>query len=226
MKLKGLLFLFLCFNFCVAQPKKVLQDGFVYVKDEIPTIHIELRYHTSENFVGKIIDGYYSDRCILSEEATLALKKVQQELLRNGLSLKIYDAYRPQRAVDHFVVWAKDLDDTIMKSDYYPDVKKQNLFKEGYISSHSGHTKGSTVDLTLVYNDTGEELDMGSPFDFFGKESWVNYQNIMKQQQENRLLLKTVMNKHGFKSYSKEWWHFTLVNEPFPNTYFDFPIEE
>lgn len=224
--MKGLIFFLLISYLGFSQSENTLPAGFVYVKEVIPTARVELRYATSENFVGKPIDGYHSGKGILSKEATKALKKVQQELLSYGYSIKIYDAYRPQQAVNHFVRWASDLNDTLMKHNYYPNVEKENLFKEGYIASHSGHTKGSTLDLTLIKTDTGEEVDMGSSYDFFGKESWVYHEHVTKKQRENRLLLKSVMNKHGFKSYLKEWWHFTLMNEPFPDTYFDFIVED
>lgn len=215
------LILFVCANLLFAQ----LPEGFVYVKDEIPDIHLELRYCMHDNFVGKPIDAYNAEVCILSKAATIQLKKVQAELRKKGLSLKIFDAYRPQTAVNHFSRWAKQINDTLMKQKYYPKVDKRYLFKLGFIASKSGHSRGSTVDLTIVDAKTGEELDMGSPFDFFGDISAVAATTITKQQQANRLLLKDVMLKHNFRNYPKEWWHFTLRWEPFPKTYFDFPVE-
>ncbi len=214
------LFIF-CFTFSFAQ----LPKGFVYVEQLIPDIDIELRYLTSNNFVGVPVDGYKSNRLILSKEATMALKLVQEELQNKNLCLKVYDAYRPQQAVNHFMRWAKKLNDTINKALFYPNVHKKNLFKEEYIASRSGHSRGSTVDLTIVDGNTNEPLDMGSPYDFFGEPSWVNYQDLNMTQKKNRKLLQAVMLKHGFRNYAKEWWHFTLNNEPFPNTYFNFPIE-
>ena len=202
-----------------------LPGGFVYVTDVISDIKIELRYITSNNFVGKPIEGYVATKLILTLNATQSLKKVQDELEAKGYCLKVYDAYRPQRAVNHFMRWAKDLNDTINKQRFYPDVKKQDLFKEEYIATRSGHSRGSTLDITILNNATNEELDMGSPYDFFGEVSWVNYQGITAQQKANRELLQTVMIKHGFRNYTKEWWHFTLQNEPFPDTYFDFVVE-
>lgn len=202
-----------------------LPGGFVYVTDVISDIKIELRYITSNNFVGKPIEGYVATKLILTLNATQSLKKVQDELETKGYCLKVYDAYRPQRAVNHFIRWAKDLNDTINKQRFYPDVKKQDLFKEEYIATRSGHSRGSTLDITILNNATNEELDMGSPYDFFGEVSWVNYQGITAQQKANRELLQTVMIKHGFRNYTKEWWHFTLQNEPFPDTYFDFVVE-
>ncbi|XCF05576.1 M15 family metallopeptidase [Tamlana crocina] len=202
-----------------------LPEGFVYVSDSIPDMEVELRYYGSNNFVGKPIEGYKANTLILTAEATKALKKVHEELLMNNLCLKVYDGYRPQHAVNHFIKWARDWKDTINKQQFYPDVKKRNLFKAGYIASRSGHSKGSTVDLTIIDGNTGKELDMGSPFDFFGKESWVAYEGLTENQKANRQLLQKVMLKHGFRNYPKEWWHFTLRWEPFPKTYFDFPIE-
>lgn len=201
-----------------------LPDGFVYVDKVIRDLNVELRYYTTNNFVGKRIDGYRSNALILSKEAAIALKGVQEDLQQENLSLKVYDGYRPQRAVNHFILWARDLTDTINKQIFYPFVDKKKLFKEQYIASRSGHSRGSTLDLTIIDN-SGKPLDMGSPYDFFGKESWVNYEGITKEQKTNRQLLQKVMLKHGFRNYPKEWWHFTLRHEPFPNTYFDFVIE-
>ncbi|MCE5335140.1 MAG: M15 family metallopeptidase [Desulfobacteraceae bacterium] len=204
-----------------------LPEGFVYVDEAIPGIVVELRYYTDHNFVGERIDGYLKPRCILAREAAEALKGVQEDLARFGLGLKIYDAYRPQRAVDHFVRWAADLGDVRMKPEFYPNVDKSTLF-DGYIAKKSGHTRGGTVDLTIVSTtgrDAPQDLDMGGPFDFFGPLSWPEYAEISPAQRAHRILLKTLMEKHGFKPYSKEWWHFTLIREPFPETYFNFPIQ-
>jgi len=197
---------------------------FLELKKEIPSIELDIRYYGSNNFIGKPIDGYLAPKAILSKEATLALKKVQKELKTFSLGLKIFDAYRPQKAVDHFVRWGKDLTDIKMKEVFYPNVEKKNLFKEGYIAKHSGHSRGSTVDLTIIDLNSKTELDMGSSFDLFGKLSWVSYKNITSQQRANRMLLHTIMLKHGFKSYAQEWWHFSLKNEPYKE-YFDFNVE-
>jgi len=202
-----------------------LPKGFVYLSEIESTIQSDLRYITTNNFIGKPIDGYKKDCIIVSKETAKALKSVQKSLLKQGLSLKILDAYRPQQAVDHFVRWAKVLKDTLMKRQYYPEVPKKDLFKRGYIASKSGHTRGSTVDLTIVNSKTGKELDMGSPYDFFGEQSHPFYNKITALQKENRMLLRKVMLKNNFKPYENEWWHFTLNNEPFPETYFNFPIE-
>ncbi|WP_435137877.1 M15 family metallopeptidase [Formosa sp. A9] len=221
MKFK-LLFLFLMFQVCgYAQ----LPNGFVYVKDIDSTIKLELRYCTANNFVGSPINGYHEAVGIVTLPTAKALKAVQAELKAKQLSIKIYDAYRPQDAVNHFMAWAKQVNDTIMKPYFYPDVNKKHLFRDGYIASKSRHSSGSTVDLTLVSLQTGEELDMGSPYDFFGMPSWVTYQNLTPVQKENRALLQEIMQKHGFRNYNKEWWHFTLKSEPFKNQYFNFPVE-
>lgn len=207
------------------QKSAVLPEGFVYAKDVIPDLEVELRYFTSNNFVGDTIDGYKANSLIITKETAEALNKVQQELQQQNLCLKIYDGYRPQRAVDHFMRWAKDLNDTVNKQQFYPDVEKRYLFREEYIATRSGHSRGSTIDLTIIDGMTSEPLDMGSPYDFFGKESWVNYTDFSEDQKANRQLLQAVMLKHNFRNYAKEWWHFTLRAEPFPDTYFDFEIE-
>lgn len=198
---------------------------FVYLSDVEPSIHKELRYFLTNNFIGSKIDGYKNECIITTKPTAIALQKVQKELLEKGFSLKIFDAYRPQKAVNHFVRWAKVLNDTLMKQQYYPKVAKNQLFNLGYIASKSGHSRGSTVDLTIIDIKTKKELDMGSPYDFFGIESHPFYDQITTHQKENRMLLRKVMLKNGFKPYENEWWHFTLIKEPYPNTYFDFDIE-
>ncbi|WP_201288839.1 M15 family metallopeptidase [Polaribacter septentrionalilitoris] len=202
-----------------------LADGFVHLSDIDSTIQSELRYLSNDNFIGKPIDGYKNDCIIVTKETANQLKKIQQLLLKKELSLKIFDAYRPQQAVDHFVRWAKVLNDTLMKQEYYPDVQKSELFQLGYIASKSGHTRGSTVDLTIVNLKTKKELDMGSLYDFFGVQSHPFYKNITAKQKQNRLYLRKIMLENGFKPYDNEWWHFTLKKEPFPKTYFNFPVE-
>ena len=206
-------------------PKQDLPNGFVYAKDIINDLDVELRYYSTENFVGDTIEGYNSNQLILTKAAADKLKLVQDELQKQNLCLKVYDGYRPQRAVNHFMRWARDLNDTINKSEFYPEVNKRNLFKLGYIATKSGHSRGSTLDLTITDGETGEPLDMGSPYDFFGQKSWVNFDGITKEQKANRQLLQNVMLKHNFRNYPKEWWHFTLRWEPFPKTYFDFVVE-
>jgi D-alanyl-D-alanine dipeptidase len=205
-----------------------LPDGFVFLQNVIPDIRVELRYYTEDNFVGERIDGYLQPRCILTARAAEALKQVQEELKPFGLGLKIYDGYRPQRAVDHFVRWARNVEDIRMKKRYYPDVDKRSLFPEGYIAAKSSHSRGGTVDLTIIQlqpGAPGEELDMGTGFDFFGPESWPDHPGTSSSGRAHRMLLQTLMTKHGFKPYPQEWWHFTLKDEPFPDTYFDFPVQ-
>jgi len=203
-----------------------LPEGFVDLQTVIPSMQLELRYYGQDNFLGCKVDGYEANRCIISEEAAAALAQVQADLQKFGLSIKVYDAYRPQRAVDHFVRWAKDLDDTKMKAQYYPDVEKKNLFRDGYIAAKSSHSRGSTVDLTIIFadGDSWQELDMGTGFDFFGPPSWPSNQSLLPEQRAHRMLLQQLMIKHGFVPIKEEWWHFTLGNEPYPDTYFDFPI--
>ena len=202
-----------------------LPKGFVYLSDVDISIQKELRYLGNNNFIGKPIDGYITDCIIVSKPTAKALKAIQTKLKKEGLSLKIFDAYRPQQAVNHFVRWAKILNDTLMKKQYYPKVPKSELFNLGYIASKSGHTRGSTIDLTIVDLKSGQELDMGSPYDFFGTKSHPFYRKISEKQKENRMLLRRMMLKNGFKPYDNEWWHFTLKDEPFPKTYFNFPVQ-
>lgn len=202
-----------------------LPDGFVYAKEMIPNLRSDLRYYSANNFIGKPIDGYVKPRLILTKKATEALKKVQDELGKLGFGLLVYDAYRPQRAVDQIVAWTKDSTDTAMKEKYYPNVAKKDLIAKDYIAEKSGHSRGSTVDVTIVSLTTGHILDMGSAYDLFDEKSGIDYPNITRNQHAVRLLLKRRMEKHGFKSHPKEWWHFSLIKEPFPKKYFDFPVE-
>lgn len=205
-----------------------LPESFVYLDKVIPGIQVDLRYSSHRNFLGRHVDGYAGRRCVLTRQAAEALKRVQDDLNRFGLALKVFDAYRPQRAVDDFVRWGKDLKDTKMESEHYPGVPKKDLFKEGYIAEKSSHSRGSTVDLTVVSLDKPREeaeLDMGTPFDFFGKEAWPDSPLVSAVHRAHRMLLQVLMQKHGFEPYSKEWWHFTLKNEPFPNTYFNFLVQ-
>ena len=205
-----------------------LPVDFVYLEQIAPNIKTELRYFSTNNFVGDTISGYEANRCIITKDAALALQKVQSEVESLGYCLLVFDAYRPQQAVDHFVDWAEDLQDTLMKSKFYPNVDKDSLFDQGYISNKSGHSRGSTVDLTIIYTTgpyKGMELDMGSTWDFFSPFSWPLSEEVNANQKANRMLLRNIMVRHGFYPYEKEWWHFTLVNEPFPETYFDFPVE-
>lgn len=202
-----------------------LPKGFVYIDDVIPNILIDAKYYTGDNFIGRKIDGYEANLAILSVQAIEALAKVQNDLNSKGLGLKIFDGYRPQVAVDHFAKWAVDYDDTLMKDEHYPRVKKSTLFKSGYIAHKSGHSRGSTVDLTIINLDTMEELDMGTSFDFFGVEAHFYYKGLTKLQKENRNLLKSSMEKYGFRYYKNEWWHYTLNNEPHKKKYFNFAVK-
>lgn len=204
--------------------KTHLPEGFVYLSEAVPSILTEPRYYGSENFIGRPVDAYEAPRLITTKEAAEALKNIQADLKKRSLGLKVFDAYRPQQAVDHFMRWARDLSDTAKKSEYYPDVPKSQLFKKGYIAENSSHSRGSTVDVTLVDLSTGRELDMGTPYDFFSPKSWPSSEAVSQLAQDNRKLLQKTMERHGFKHLNTEWWHFTLKNEPYPETYFDFVV--
>ncbi len=235
MKLFSVLFVSISFalgfqpSVAAAERPAGVPQAFVEVRTVVPDIVVELRYLGRENFLGRPVDGYTADNCWITRPAAEQLAKVQAALRPFGLSLKVFDAYRPQSAVDHFVRWAKEPDDEGLKRRYYPSVPKQRLIPEGYIADRSGHSRGSTIDLTIVaiagrsQRPVGEELDMGTPFDFFGAKSHTENPNLTAQQKANRLLLKTLMERHKFVNYPKEWWHFTLKDEPFPKTYFNFP---
>lgn len=200
-------------------------EGFVLLSDVVPDVILEIRYFSTYNFVGERIDGYEQPCALLTKEAAEALKAVSDDVMEQGYRLKIFDAYRPQMAVDHFVRWAEDPDADEMKPYFYPDVEKSRLFQEGYIASKSGHSRGSTVDLTLFDVKTGKELDMGGSFDYFGALSHPDYtEGLTEEQIANRKLLRNAMVKHGFRPLSTEWWHFTLAEEPYPDTYFNFPV--
>ena len=199
-------------------------SGFVNISEAVPDAILEIRYYSTYNFVGDRIDGYEEPMAFITKEAAMKLKEASDELVSKGYRLKIYDAYRPQSAVTHFVRWAKDTNDTRMKDFFYPELQKDQLFPQGYIAEHSGHSRGSTVDLTLFDMKTEKDVDMGGTFDYFGQESHPDYKNITEEQYANRMLLREVMLRHGFKPLDEEWWHFTLANEPYPDTYFTFPV--
>ena len=201
-----------------------LEAGFVYLKDIDDSIVVNLKYYSSENFTGQFVEGYHSNNAILTKESALALSNAQDDFNKLGYSLILYDAYRPQRAVDFFVQWSKNLNDTINKRVYYPNIKKSELFELGYIAYKSGHSRGSTVDVSLVEISTNKVLDMGTVFDYFGVESHTFFDDISEKQKSNRLILYEIMSNNGFKNYSKEWWHFTLKNEPYQK-YFDFLVK-
>ena len=201
-----------------------LEEGFVYLKDVDDSIIVDLNYYSDENFTGQFVDGYYANTAILTQESALALSNAQDDFHKLGYSLILYDAYRPQRAVDFFVKWSKNINDTIKKRIFYPNIKKSELFKLGYIAYKSGHSRGSTVDVSLIEISTNKELDMGTVFDYFGVESHTFFDQISEDQKANRLLLYKIMSHNGFKNYEKEWWHYTLKNEPF-QSYFNFPVK-
>ncbi len=206
-------FIFLCWFATAA-----LGQNLVDIRSVDPTIAVEMRYATSHNFIGRPIRGYLAERCMLTPEAAMALGKVQGELRQFGMSLRVYDCYRPQRAVNDFMEWAKDVSDQKMKQEFYPFIDKRDAFKLGYIAEKSGHSRGSTVDLTII------GLDFGTAYDYFDELANTANPNVPFEAKVHRLLLKSVMEKFGFRNYEKEWWHFTLANEPYPDTYFDSQI--
>lgn len=206
---------------------------FVLVTDVIPDVILEIRYFSTYNFIGDRIPGYEMPVALLTRQAADSLKAVSDELLARGYRLKIFDAYRPQCAVDYFMEWAKNFDDTRMKEYFYPELDKSVLVPQEYIAEKSGHTRGSTVDLTLFDMRLEKEVDMGCTYDYFGVASHPDvqpgqeigaYRPITREQYDNRMILREAMLAHGFKPYDCEWWHFTLVDEPFPDTYFTFPV--
>ena len=209
-----------------AEPTSPEMDasGFVLLSEARPEIAQEIRYSSDHNFVGTRIDGYEQPVAIVTREAAEALGTASRLAGEHGCRLKVYDAYRPQRAVDHFVRWSQDPGDVVAKEEFYPDLDKESLFPLGYVSRTSRHTHGSTVDVTLVDAATGAELDMGGHFDFFGELSHPDYDGVTSDQHENRMLLREIMVASGFDPIPTEWWHFDLANEPYPDTFFDFPV--
>ncbi len=206
--------------------KRAIHDcsGFVLLADYVPGIIQEIRYYSTYNFIGDRIDGYEEPCALMTLEGARALKAVANEMNARGLRLKVFDAYRPATAVKHFVLWGIEDLDLRMKPYFYPDLKKDELFEKGYIAARSTHSRGSTVDLTLLDMATGKEVDMGSPFDYFGEASHPDYTGITDEQYENRMILRKAMLRNGFLPIDCEWWHFTLADEPYPDTYFDFPV--
>lgn len=198
-------------------------SGFVVLTDVVPDAVLEMRYYSDYNFVGERISGYEEPCALLTREAAQALRAADDDALSRGYRLKIFDAYRPQAAVAHFRRWARTAD-TRMQRFFYPDLKKADLFARGYIAKRSGHTRGSSVDLTLLDMNTGKELDMGGGFDLFGPVSHADYAHLSAAQKKNRKMLRDIMTRHGFRPLRSEWWHFTLEKEPYPHRYFTFPV--
>ena len=199
-------------------------SDFVLLADYVPGVIQEIRYHSNYNFIGDRIDGYEDPVALCTRECARALKSVASELFVMGYRLKIFDAYRPTTAVKHFVMWGIEDQDQRMKAYFYPEIEKSETFERGYIAARSTHSRGSTVDLTLFDMATGHEVDMGSPFDYFGERSHPSYTDITEEQYESRMLLRHVMLRNGFDPIDCEWWHFTLADEPYPDTYFSFPV--
>jgi len=219
-----LLFLFILFQLN-EDAMSHFNDSFISIEKMCPSIVIEASYATKANFTGEIVDGYKARRVFTTKAVAEALCLAQEEALSQGLSLKVFDGYRPQKAVLFFQKWAMKLDeDFSLKQKYYPTLTKKELFENGYIATRSSHSRGSAVDLTLVENNNLRELDMGSPFDYFDTISHTDSEKINELQKQNRKKLTELLDKYGFKNYHKEWWHFSLKEEPFPDTYFDFDI--
>ena len=205
-----------------------MHDGFVDVKEAVPGVIVDARYAGHDNFTGGPINGYEAPKVVVSTEVATALARVQAELAQEGMALKLFDGYRPQRAVDHFMRWIADASDTKMKADYYPNVAKGDLVQLGYIAEKSGHSRGGSVDLTIVEkaeDGSWQELDMGSPWDLFDERSHAASTTVSTEAQANRKMLSELMIKYGFRPYSEEWWHFTITPEPHPKKYFNFPIK-
>ena len=221
--------LLLCLVSCKQAPQPVAPEmdssDFVKIAEVIPDVILEIRYYSTYNFVGDRIDGYEAPVALITKEAAEALKAASEDLKAQGYRLKIFDAYRPQTAVNHFIRWAEEVDDIRMKDYFYPMVDKSLLFDLGFICAKSSHSRGSTVDLTLFDMDTEREVDMGATFDWFGEESYPTYTDLSEDQLRLRGILRDAMLDAGFKPFDTEWWHFTLADEPFPDTYFDFPVQ-
>ncbi len=203
-----------------------LPQGFCYLETIDDRIIQDIAYSGPDNLLGRPLLGYVAPVCIVSEELGLALKKVQDVALTQGFLLKVYDTYRPLRAAEDFLLWSRDLKDSKTKEAYYPRVNKAGFFDLGYVAVRSSHSRGAAVDLTLVplSSSTKTPLDMGTRFDFMDVLSHSKNTDITVEAQENRRFLRDLMESHGFEHYEKEWWHFTLKDEPFPHTYFDFPV--
>jgi zinc D-Ala-D-Ala dipeptidase len=212
------------FVFCSQAAAQQRPAAFIDAATVVPGLIVEMRYAGSHNFVGRPIDGYEAPRCLLTRPAADALAAVARDLKPRGLVLKVFDCYRPTRAVANFVRWARDLKDQKMKAEFYPNVDKRTLFRDGYIATRSGHSRGATMDLTVAKAD-GTELDMGTHFDFFSPKSWTADPSVGPAAHADRMLLANAMRRGGFRGYDKEWWHFTLRGEPFPDTYFNFVVK-
>ena len=204
----------------MASPNALIDAG-----ETVEGVVTDIRYAGKNNFLGRPVAGYSAAKCWLSREAASALSKAQRLAETEGLAILIYDCYRPQRAVDDFVQWVSGNEDEPTKAIYYPNVARRELIDRGYIASRSGHSRGSTIDLTLTAKANGQPLNMGTPWDYFDARSHTASKEINDDAAKNRQTLKRIMESAGFKGYYAEWWHFTLKNEPFPNSYFDIPIQ-
>lgn len=222
------IFLLIVILLCMISPSFASQisydkSDFAPVYTVIDDAAYDIRYYSSNNFTGNKIKGYHAPVAYMTKEALAALKIAAEDLRNQGYRLLIWDTYRPQKAVYNFVEWINNPADIGDKS-FYPELKKSDLLKGQYIMEKSGHTRGSTIDLTIIKKD-GSFVDMGGTFDLFSEISHPDYKRLTKQQKKNRKILHDAMIKAGFKGIDSEWWHFTLENEPYPDTYFDFDIE-
>ncbi|MBR1908916.1 M15 family metallopeptidase [bacterium] len=199
------------------------KSGFEKVYNVIDDAVYDMRYYSANNFTGKRINGYNAPIAYMTKESLTALSKAAEDLRLQGYRILIWDTYRPQKAVNNFVEWINNPDDIGDKS-FYPNLNKKDLLKGGYIAAKSGHTRGSTVDMTLIKKD-GSFVDMGGTFDLFSEISHPDYKKLTLKQKRNRNILRKAMLKAGFVGIDSEWWHFTYKNEPYPNTYFDFDVE-
>ncbi|HWM27139.1 MAG TPA: M15 family metallopeptidase [Woeseiaceae bacterium] len=211
----------------VSAAETVQEAGLIDITTLVPDIIVDMRYADSNNFIGQRIDGYHAPRCFLLKPVAQALQRVELALRNEDWRLKIFDCYRPARAVRHFVEWAGDPDDQRNKAHYYPNVDKSELLG-AYIAPVSGHSRGATVDLTLVLCERdGENCatpDMGTSYDFFDERAHTDSPNVTEDQRENRYRLKRAMEREGFRNYELEWWHYTLTPEPTPGTMYDAPV--
>lgn len=201
-----------------------MNAGFVFVDEAVPGIRWDAKYATWDNFTGRPVDGYLANRIIGTQELCAALQRAQEEAASRGFGLLLWDGYRPQRAVDRFLQWSREPEDGRTKWRHYPNIDRASMFEQGYVATKSGHTRGSTVDLTLYHLATGELARMGGDHDLMDPISHHRARGVSRVEARNRVHLRRVMETCGFGAYESEWWHYTLKDEPHPDTYFDFPV--
>jgi zinc D-Ala-D-Ala dipeptidase len=206
-------------------PNSKLPDGFGYIDEKVPTIKTDLIFYSTTNFTGTRVAGYFANRAILTNKAIESLKEVQSDLMEFNLGIKIIDSYRPVKGTQYLVNWIENPNNVGFSHIFFPNVTREEIISKGYVAKKSEHNRGSTLDVTLISFDEGREIDMGSICGLFDEISHLRYPNLSSQQRANRMLLYQVMKNHDFKSFEQEWWHYRLLNEPFPDQYFDFNIE-